>query len=155
MDRRCARVPCCMHALCLHARHVHDLFPARLTCTSLWPFAVRGHLEEEGSKRIICGLRAPNCNAGARRASARGHRDRQTRSHSLVPYRQTRATPSKIFPLEAFGGLSLNEQIVRVESQGECRANKRRSPDRAMLHQTLRCMLCRKALPRAIPHRIP
>ena len=30
-----------------------------------------------------------------------------------------RATPSKIFPLEAFGGLSLNEQIVGVESQGD------------------------------------
>ena len=57
-----------MHALFLNARHVQNFFPARLTCTSLWPFAVRGHLEEEGSKRIICGLRAPNCDAGVRRS---------------------------------------------------------------------------------------
>ena len=40
---------------------------------------------------------------------------------------EQRATPSKIFPLEAFGGLSLNEQIVGVESQGDkTRAQKQK-----------------------------
>ena len=98
-----------MHALKRNAWHVQDLFPARLTCTSFWPYAVRGHLEEEGSKRIICDLRAPNCNAGARRASARGRRDRQTRSHSLVSYRQTTCNSLKNISL---GGLA--EKIHRV-----------------------------------------
>ena len=92
---------------------MHDLFPARLTCTSLWPFAVRGHLEEEGSKRIICGLRAPNCDAGARRASARGRRDRHVEATFMVPYRQTTCNSLKNISL---GGLA--EKIHRVPLTG-------------------------------------